>query len=135
MKQRRFIYILSVLLFLCGLVSGPAESYAQRARNHRLGLMKADSTHVSALADSLSSDTSTVQRTQRLEALEAPVDTAVLARQNDSVQTTMPKKKKRWIQRNRSGWDWLFRVPDRFITGNTGNCLLFTGALWGVLML
>jgi len=97
LKQRRFIYILSVLLFLCGLVSGPAESYAQRARNHRLGLMKADSTHVSALADSLSSDTSIVQRTQRLEALEAPVDTAVLARQNDSVQTMMPKKKKRWI--------------------------------------
>ena len=97
MKQQRFIYILSILLFLCGFLAEPAESYAQRARNHRLGQMKADSTYVAVTADSLRSDSSEVGRRQRLEALEAPVDTAVLARQNDSVQTVVPAKKKRWI--------------------------------------
>lgn len=97
MKQQRFIYILSILLFLCGFLAEPAESYAQRARNHRLGQMKADSTYVAVTADSLRSDSSEVGRRQRLKALEAPVDTAVLARQNDSVQTVVPAKKKRWI--------------------------------------
>ena len=59
-------------------------------------------------ADSLAlADTTNLQRKLALEALEAPIDTAALARQNDSIQNTLPptQEKKRWIPNsNRTVW-------------------------------
>lgn len=106
MKQRRLTYILSILFFLYALTAGCAESYAQRVRDHRLGRVKTDSLRTVVAADSISlPDTLEAERLQRMEALEAPVDTAALARQNDSLQTSGPEKKKRWIPNsNRTVW-------------------------------
>lgn len=106
MKQRRFTYILSILFFLYGLVTGCTEGYAQRARDHRLGLVKADSVRTVTATDSIAlPDTLDVERLQRMEALEAPVDTAALAQQSDSLQTSVPEKKERWIPNsNKTVW-------------------------------
>lgn len=58
--------------------------------------------------DSLAlADTTDLQRQLKLETLEAPVDTALLARQNDSIQNSIPapQEKKRWIPNsNRTVW-------------------------------
>ena len=72
--------------------------HAQRARKHREGLLKADSIRAQHVADSLALlDTLSVPK--RITDLEAPVDTALLARQNDSIQQQMPEmeiSKKKW---------------------------------------
>ena len=92
------------------LFSTQSEAYAQRALKRRSGLLDTDSIRMQNRADSLAlMDTigSERDRHQKIEALEAPVDTARLARQNDSIQQTVPpaEPKKRWIpDSNKSVW-------------------------------
>lgn len=67
------------------------EVNAQRAQKRREGILTTDSIRSQNRADSLAlADTTNLQRQLALEALEAPVDTAALARQNDSIQNTLP---------------------------------------------
>lgn len=84
------------------------EAHAQRAKKHREGVLTADSIRTKNQTDSLAlADTTDLQRQLKLETLEAPVDTALLARQNDSIQNSMPapQEKKRWIPNsNRTVW-------------------------------
>ncbi len=61
------------------------DAYAQKAKQRRQGLMKADSTQV--FSDSLAVDSLIrLDDLRKMEALQAPVDTAALIRQNDSIQ-------------------------------------------------
>lgn len=108
MKPTISTYVLPFALLLCALILGCTESYAQRAKKHREGILSADSIRTKNQADSLAlADTTDLQRIQALEQLGAPVDTASLARQNDSIQNAMPapQEKKRWIPNsNRTVW-------------------------------
>lgn len=107
MRERPFTYILYMVLFLGIVFGGSTEGYAQRARKHREGLLKADSIRAQHVADSLALlDTLDIQQ-RRIRELEAPIDTAMLARQNDSIQKQMPpiKEKKKWFPTpNNSIW-------------------------------
>ena len=84
------------------------EAHAQRAKKHREGVLTADSIRTKNQTDSLAlADTTDLQRQLKLETLEAPVDTALLARQNDSIQNSIPapQEQKRWIPNsNRTVW-------------------------------
>ena len=108
MKRKTFTYILSVVLFCCTSFLGCTDAHAQRAKRHREGSLTADSIRIMNQRDSLAlADTLYFQQQQELKALEAPVDTAVLARQNDSIQATMGpvKETKRWIPNsNKTVW-------------------------------
>lgn len=58
------------------------EVNAQRAQKRREGILTTDSIRSQNRADSLAlADTTNLQRKLALEALEAPIDTAALARQ------------------------------------------------------
>lgn len=99
-----YTYRLFAALLLCLLWAGSTEVYAQKARQRRLGL-KADS--LVQVKDTIAADT--LQRTAQVPQitdLEAPVDTAALIRQNDSIQRTLPSEPKpRFIPNsNRSVW-------------------------------
>lgn len=108
MKRKTFTYILSVVLFCCTSFLGCTDAHAQRAKRHREGSLTADSIRIMNQRDSLAlADTLYFQQQQELKALEAPVDTAALARQNDSIQATMGpvKETKRWIPNsNKTVW-------------------------------
>lgn len=107
------------------------EVNAQRAQKRREGILTTDSIRSQNRADSLAlADTTNLQRKLALEALEAPLDTAALARQNDSIQNTLPptQEKKRWIPNsNRTVWLGLV-IPGagQIYNGSTGNYL----SLW-----
>ena len=107
MRAHTFTYILSLILLFC-IPWGNMEVNAQRAQKRREGILTTDSIRSQNRADSLAlADTTNLQRKLALEALEAPVDTAALARQNDSIQNTQPptQEKKRWIPNsNRTVW-------------------------------
>lgn len=108
MKPHIFTYILSFVLLLCMSLLNCTEAHAQRAKKHREGVLTADSIRTKNQTDSLAlADTTDLQRQLKLETLEAPVDTALLARQNDSIQNSIPapQEKKRWIPNsNRTVW-------------------------------
>jgi hypothetical protein len=84
------------------------EVSAQRARKHRAGLLDADSIRQQHIADSLAlMDSIDINREAILRSMEAPVDTALLAHKNDSLQqqAAMEVPKKRWIPNsNKSVW-------------------------------
>ena len=81
---------MSLILLFC-IPWGNMEVNAQRAQKRREGILTTDSIRSQNRADSLAlADTTNLQRQLALEALEAPVDTAALARQNDSIQNTLP---------------------------------------------
>lgn len=108
MKRQTFTYILSVMLFICASFLGYTDAHAQRARKHREGSLTADSIRIMNQRDNLAlKDSLDFQQQQRLKALEAPVDTAALARKNDSIllATKPVKEKKRWIPNsNKTVW-------------------------------
>lgn len=90
LRAHTFTYILSLILLFC-IPWGNMEVNAQRAQKRREGILTTDSIRSQNRADSLAlADTTNLQRKLALEALEAPVDTAALARQNDSIQNTLP---------------------------------------------
>lgn len=91
-------------MLLCLLVAGGTDAYGQKARQRRLGI-KADS--LMQVRDSLVSDSlKLLEEKQKIESLEAPVDTAALVRKNDSIQKAMTAEKKpRFIPNsNRAIW-------------------------------
>ena len=112
MRQQRYLYISSVILILCFIFGAQTEV---SARQTNLSGLWGDSIQVHhrtdsiALQDTVRSEWSDIHQ-KELEKLEAPVDTAALIRQNDSIQQTMlqqqpaKKKKKRWT--TPFGWDW-----------------------------
>ena len=117
MKPQTFTYILSVLLFCCVSLTGYTDAYAQRARKHRERILTTDSIRAIHQRDSIQilnqkdtivRDSIDLLQEERIAALEAPVDTAELARKNDSIQSAVPlpeKEKKRWIPNsNKTVW-------------------------------
>ena len=67
------------------------EVNAQRAQKRREGILTADSIRSQNRVDSLAlADTTNLHRQLALETLEAPIDTAALAKQNDSIQKNLP---------------------------------------------
>ena len=88
MRAHTFTYILSLILLFC-IPWGNMEVNAQRAQKRREGILTADSIRSQNRADSLAlADTTNLHRQLALETLEAPIDTAALAKQNDSIQRT-----------------------------------------------
>lgn len=108
MRAHTFTYLVLLILLFCTPYWGSTEVYAQRAKKHREGVLTVDSIRVKNQADSLAlADTTDLQRQIALKNLESPLDTAALAKQNDSLQHTLPpvKEKKRWIPNsNRTVW-------------------------------
>ena len=90
MRERSFTYVLYIVLMLCFAWGGSTEGYAQRALKHRKGLLNADSIRAQNVADSLALLDTLNIRQKRIEELEAPVDTARLMRQSDSLQSRKP---------------------------------------------
>ena len=91
-------------MLLCLLLAGSMEAYGQKARHRRMGI-KADS--LVQVKDTIVSDSlQLLEEKQKLENLEAPVDTAALARKNDSIQKKIAvENKPRFIPNsNRSIW-------------------------------
>lgn len=86
------------LLCMAASFSNFSEAQAQRARRHRLGI-KADSLRIEQRTDNKSSKKSAVKELNLNDAnlLEAPIDTAKLAIQSDSVMKQNPKPKVHWI--------------------------------------
>ncbi len=97
------------MTLFCLLAGNGAVLHAQRAQHHRDGLLNADSLRARHYADSLVLQQDTVRTASPTLQLEAPVDTAALFRQNDSIQLQMAKAekktKKQWMPTpNRSVW-------------------------------
>ena len=71
-------------MLLCIMMAGSLNVHAQKARNRRMGI-KADS--IIQVKDSLVIDSlKLLEERQKIENMEAPVDTAALVRKNDSIQ-------------------------------------------------
>ena len=107
MKRQKQTYLGYLFLFLWLLTGFAGEVQAQRALKHRTGQLTADSIRMQHVTDSLALlDTLSLQRQQQIDALEAPVDTAALASQSDSIQKAAQKKvKEKWIPNsNKSVW-------------------------------
>lgn len=85
------------LLCVVASFSNLSEAQAQRARRHRLGI-KSDSLRIER-TDKMSSKKSDAKELKLEDAnlLEAPIDTAKLAIQSDSIMKQIPKPKVRWI--------------------------------------
>ncbi len=83
------------------------ECSRQKARNRRMGI-KTDS--IIQVKDSLVIDSlKLLEERQKIENMEAPVDTAALVRKNDSIQKAMAAETKpRFIRTPTvpSGWRW-----------------------------
>ncbi|WP_300725152.1 DUF5683 domain-containing protein [uncultured Bacteroides sp.] len=98
MKVQPFTYLAYFVIFLSLAWGNINDCYGQRAKKHREGILNADSIQAKHVADSLAlADTLSI-REERIENMEAPVDTASLVRQNDSIQQQALKvEKKRWL--------------------------------------
>ena len=86
------------------MMAGSMNVHAQKARNRRMGI-KADS--IIQVKDSLVIDSlKLLEERQKIENMEAPVDTAALVRKNDSIQKAMAAETKpRFIPNsNRAIW-------------------------------
>ena len=95
MKRIRLTYITFILALLVQLGWGGSDAFAQNARQRREGIPR----------DSLTAASLDRKNQQALKELEAPVDTAALAFQTDSIQKEMPKPKKRFIPNsNKATW-------------------------------
>lgn len=92
----------------CAALPGYTGIHAQRALEHRERILTSDSIRAINQRDSIAlADSLDFQRKETIDALEAPVDTAFLAIQNDSLQSAIPpvQEKKRWIPNsNRTVW-------------------------------
>ena len=98
MGPRIITYLLYFLLCLAASFSGTSEAQAQRARRHRLGI-KNDSLRIEQKTEKKIQDKSGKKELKfdDTRMLEAPVDTAKLAMQSDSIMKQMPKPKVKWI--------------------------------------
>ena len=86
------------------MMAGSMNVHAQKARNRRMGI-KTDS--IIQVKDSLVIDSlKLLEERQKIENMEAPVDTAALVRKNDSIQKAMAAETKpRFIPNsNRAIW-------------------------------
>ena len=91
-------------MLLCLMMAGSLNVHARKARNRRMGI-KADS--IIQVKDSLVIDSlRLLEERQKIENMEAPVDTAALVRKNDSIQKAMAAETKpRFIPNsNRAIW-------------------------------
>ena len=93
-------------------MTGVTEMQAQRAKKHRTGELVADSIRARHRADSLAL-ADTVRAERLANALEAPVDTAALAKGADSLQRQMPapQEKKHWIPDSRKSVWLALAIP------------------------
>ena len=74
-------------MLLCLMMAGSLNVHAQKARNRRMGI-KADS--IIQVKDSLVIDSlKLLEERQKIENMEAPVDTAALVRKNDSIYSEL----------------------------------------------
>ena len=102
MKRQKQTYLGYLFLFLWLLTGFAGEVQAQRALKHRTGQLTAASIRMQHVTDGLALlDTLSLQRQQ-----QAPVETAALASQSDSIQKAAQKKvKEKWIPNsNKSVW-------------------------------
>lgn len=107
MKNRIPTYKLIIFLLLCLLGTGSMNMHAQRARQRRLGIRSDSLTQVriNNATDSLSTDSLALLNQKEIEKLGSPIDTAALAKRNDSLQHSLPKERKRFIPNaNRAIW-------------------------------
>lgn len=111
MKKRIYTYKLLTILLSCLLWAGGMDAYAQKARQRRQGIRTDSIDRVKSrlLQDSLSTDSLALLNRQEMEKLEAPIDTAALAKRNDSIQQKLPEEKKRFIP-NAAKATWLALV-------------------------
>lgn len=107
MRERHYLYISSVILLLCFIFGTHAEvsarqtiSYGYELQNDSIPMVERTDSLIGT--DTIQTELSVVQQ-EELKQLEAPVDTATLVRQNDSIQQVMLQqqptetKKKRWL--------------------------------------
>lgn len=89
------------------MMAGSMNVHAQKARNRRMGI-KTDS--IIQVKDSLVIDSlKLLEERQKIENMEAPVDTAALVRKNDSIQKAMAAEQNPGLSRTPtvpSGWRW-----------------------------
>lgn len=111
MEKRISTYKLLSLLLLCLLWTGSTDVYGQKARQRRMGVrvdslaLKQQAITDSLATDSITTDSLAILNQKEIEKLEAPVDTALLAKKNDSIQNALPTEKKRFIPNsNRATW-------------------------------
>ena len=98
-------------MLLCLLWTGSTDVYGQKARQRRMGVrvdslaLKQQAITDSLATDSITTDSLAILNQKEIEKLEAPVDTALLAKKNDSIQNALPTEKKRFIPNsNRATW-------------------------------
>ena len=98
-------------MLLCLLWTGSTDVYGQKARQRRMGVrvdslaLKQQAITDSLATDSITTDSLAILNQKEIEKLEAPIDTALLAKKNDSIQNALPTEKKRFIPNsNRATW-------------------------------
>ena len=78
-------------MLLCLLWTGSTDVYGQKARQRRMGVrvdslaLKQQAITDSLATDSITTDSLAILNQKEIEKLEAPVDTALLAKKNDSI--------------------------------------------------
>ena len=88
-------------MLLCLLWTGSTDVYGQKARQRRMGVrvdslaLKQQAITDSLATDSITTDSLAILNQKEIEKLEAPVDTALLAKKNDSIQNALPTEKKK----------------------------------------
>ncbi len=110
MEKQPLTYLITFVVLFCFFWGESTNACAQRALKHREGILNADSIRAQNRADSLALLDTLAWEKRRIAELEAPVDTALLARKNDSIQQQMPemelKERKKWIP-NANSAIWL----------------------------
>lgn len=82
-------------MLLCLLWAGSTDVYAQKARQRRMGIrvdslaLRQQAITDSLTTDSITTDSLAILNKKEIEKLEAPVDTALLAKKNDSIQKAL----------------------------------------------
>lgn len=105
MEKKLTTYILTGILTLLLLLTGSADTYAQNARQRRMGISRDSLTAVQIRKDSLIADSLNRHYRQEMENLKAPIDTLLLNARTDSVRQQVPQNKERFIPNsNRSVW-------------------------------
>ena len=99
-------YITFILSLLFQLGTGGTDVYAQNARMRRQGIPRDSLQKLTPMAkDSLLTDSLHRRNQRELKQLEAPIDTASLALQTDSIQRETPTPKPRFIPNpNKAVW-------------------------------
>ena len=86
-------------MLLCLLWTGSTDVYGQKARQRRMGVrvdslaLKQQAITDSLATDSITTDSLAILNQKEIEKLEAPVDTALLAKKND-YRTHFQRKRK-----------------------------------------